>query len=150
MLVFFPALFLQQICTGWRTFTLYRLGWRTFTLYRVAYIWRMDRNAYKQVNDYSDNPKRFWSYVRSKTQSRTLPQLIKSDNRTSSDVRDKVQLFNSYFYSVFCCCCSKPSDDIKSTRHFYFLTPVAWQYPDWGVWCFGYFMQSWHIKGHWT
>ena len=56
----------------------------------------------------SDNPI-FQSYFRSKTQSRTLPQVIKSDNRTASDARDKAQLFNSYFYSVF----SKPSDDIK-------------------------------------
>ena len=37
ILVFFPALFLQQFFP--------------FTLYRVAYKWRMDRITYQQVND---------------------------------------------------------------------------------------------------
>ena len=37
ILVFFPALVLQQILP--------------FTLYRVAYKWRMDRIIYQQVND---------------------------------------------------------------------------------------------------
>ena len=37
ILVFFPALFLQQFFP--------------FTLYWVAYKWRMDRNTYQHVND---------------------------------------------------------------------------------------------------
>ena len=37
MLVFFPALFLQQFFP--------------FTLYRVACKWRMDRNTYQHLND---------------------------------------------------------------------------------------------------
>ena len=37
ILVFFPALFLQQFFP--------------LTLYRVAYKWRMDRNTYQHVND---------------------------------------------------------------------------------------------------
>ena len=74
----------------------------------------MLRNRLKHLirykyNDYIDslgakishNPKRFWSYFRSKTQYRTLSQVIKGDNRTASVARDKAQLFNSYFYPVF-------------------------------------------------
>ena len=49
----------------------------------------------------SDNPKRFWSYFRSKTQSRILPQVIKSDNRIAADATDKARLFNSYFIPFF-------------------------------------------------
>ena len=70
---------------------------------------RLNTLIQDKYNDYidslgatiSDNPKRVWSYFRSKTQSRTLPQVIKSDNRTASNARDKAQLFNSYLYSVF-------------------------------------------------
>ena len=56
----------------------------------------------------SENPKRFWSYFRSKTRTRSLPQVIKSNSCTASEAADKAQLFNSYFYSVF----TKPSDNV--------------------------------------
>ena len=65
-----------------------------------------------------DNPKRFWSFFRSKTQTRSLPQVVKNQSTSASDAREKAQLFNSYFYSVF----THPADnpvlpDIPTFEH---------------------------------
>ncbi|XP_072028470.1 uncharacterized protein [Amphiura filiformis] len=86
-------------------------AWESFLKLRN----RLKNLIQDKYNDYidslgatiSDNPKRFWSYFKSKTQSCTLPQVIKGDQCTASEASDKAQLFNSYFYSVF----SKPRDD---------------------------------------
>ena len=49
----------------------------------------------------SDNPKRFWSFFRSKTKVKSVPQLVSDGDSSSSDLHDKVGMFNKYFQSVF-------------------------------------------------
>ena len=56
-----------------------------------------------------DNPKRFWSFFRSKTRSKSLPQVISDDNGVAaSSPKEKATLFNNYFYSVF----TQPKDHL--------------------------------------
>jgi hypothetical protein len=51
--------------------------------------------------DMSNNPKRFWGIVRSRTRSRSLPvEVINNNNIANNDI-DKANLFNNYFYSNF-------------------------------------------------
>lgn len=52
------------------------------------------------------NPKRFWSYFRSKTKSNSIPASIKFKNRSFLSANDKAEVFNQYFYSTF----SQPDD----------------------------------------
>lgn len=47
------------------------------------------------------NPKRFWTYYRSKTKNRSLPQTIEHEGRESQEAATKASLFNEYFHSVF-------------------------------------------------
>ena len=49
-----------------------------------------------------DNPKKFWTYVRSKTKRREdIPNLNKPDNTTTSTNQEKAELLAEYFTSVF-------------------------------------------------
>jgi len=48
-----------------------------------------------------ENPKRFWSYFKSKTKNHSLPDEIHNDNLSCSDPQDKATMFNSYFVSLF-------------------------------------------------
>ena len=47
------------------------------------------------------NPKRFWSFFRNKTKSKSLPSKIQNDSAGSTDPQGKACLFNDYFISVF-------------------------------------------------
>ena len=52
--------------------------------------------------DCTGNPKRFWSYFRMKSKSKTLPETVKNADSTGATLpEDKAKLFNDYFYSVF-------------------------------------------------
>ena len=47
------------------------------------------------------NPKRFWSFFRNKTKSKSLPSKIQNDSAGSTEPQCKACLFNDYFKSVF-------------------------------------------------
>lgn len=47
------------------------------------------------------NPKRFWSFFRSKTKSRSTPASVIKDTIELSDPQAKAIAFNDYFCSVF-------------------------------------------------
>ena len=50
------------------------------------------------------NPKRFWSYIKSKTKQKNIPQTVKLNSVTSSDNNEKCNMFNAHFYSSFSPC----------------------------------------------
>jgi hypothetical protein len=92
-------------------------AWRRAKKSNLPHHWatfRKLRNKYKNLlaakyNSYisslgamvGDNPKRFWSFFRCKTQSKSLPKVIHSGNVTASSPKDKAEMFNKYFFSVF-------------------------------------------------
>ena len=47
------------------------------------------------------NPKRFWSFVKSKTCNRSVPNIISWDDRQAKSSSEQAKLFNEYFHSVF-------------------------------------------------
>ena len=49
----------------------------------------------------SNNPKRFWTFIKSKTKSRSIPPEVSLENQKASNSFDKAQLFNNFFSSVF-------------------------------------------------
>lgn len=59
-----------------------------------SYIGRLESNM-------KDDPKRFWSYLRSRTTSRGFPQLIKYNGKTATTPDDAVKLFSSFVYFIF-------------------------------------------------
>lgn len=51
---------------------------------------------------FKENPKRFWSFYRAKTNSKSLPNIIKNKlDNGASNPQDMAQLFSNYFYSAF-------------------------------------------------
>ena len=48
-----------------------------------------------------ENPKRFWSFFRSKTRSHSIPVEITDGNSKCSNAKEKATLFNNYFSSLF-------------------------------------------------
>jgi hypothetical protein len=91
--------------------------WRRAKATNSSKLWakfRSIRNKYKNLltNKYNafingmgevikDNPKRFWSYFKSKSQYKSLPHVVKGANGSASSPQDKASLFNNYFFSVF-------------------------------------------------
>ena len=49
----------------------------------------------------SQNPKRFWSFLSSKTKSKSIPTCISDGTELCHTAQDKAVLFNSFFCSVF-------------------------------------------------
>ena len=56
--------------------------------------------------DCKKNPKRFWSFFKSKTKNHSLPDEISNGNVSCTDPQGKAFMFNSYFISLF-----TPNDD---------------------------------------
>ena len=48
-----------------------------------------------------NNPKRFWSFVKSKSKSDSIPSKVLWNNQTAESPAHKAELFNKYFASVF-------------------------------------------------
>ena len=79
--------------------------WATFRKLRNTYKNLLTLKYKQYINNLgstlADNPKRFWSFFRQKTKSKSLPQMVKNDNgQTATDAKDKATLFNAYFHSV--------------------------------------------------
>ena len=47
------------------------------------------------------NPKRFWSFVKSKTGGSSIPDTVKWNMENAENCNDKANLYNRYFHSVF-------------------------------------------------
>ncbi len=47
------------------------------------------------------NPKRFWSFFRSKTKSKVIPHTMHDDSESVDSATEKSALFNKHFHSVF-------------------------------------------------
>ncbi|XP_071950870.1 uncharacterized protein [Antedon mediterranea] len=47
------------------------------------------------------NPKRFWSWIKTKTKSSSYPSVMSHGHKVAETTNDKAALFNSYFHSVF-------------------------------------------------
>lgn len=45
--------------------------------------------------------KKFWSYIKSKSNSHRIPEVISYNNRVRSSPKDQSELFNEYFYDQF-------------------------------------------------
>ena len=45
--------------------------------------------------------KKFWSYVKSKSSSHQIPEVVSYGNRIRSNPKDQCELFNEYFYNQF-------------------------------------------------
>lgn len=51
--------------------------------------------------DLTENPKRFWSFFRNKSRSKSFPAEIKNGPICASSAVNKANMFNKYFHSVF-------------------------------------------------
>ena len=47
------------------------------------------------------NPKKFWSFVKTKTGTKSVPETMKVDNRDVTNKKEIAEAFNKYFNSVF-------------------------------------------------
>ena len=58
-------------------------------------------HANKMKNSVFENPKRFWSYVKSSTRSSQSPNFLRNGQSYTTDSREKANLLNTFFHSVF-------------------------------------------------
>ena len=49
----------------------------------------------------SENPKRFWSYIKSSTSDRPSPNFLRDGHKLVTDSRDRANILNKFFSSVF-------------------------------------------------
>ena len=49
-------------------------------------------------NDSNVIAKKFWAHVKSKTKSSRIPEVMKNNNRISSNNLDKANMFNDFFF----------------------------------------------------
>ena len=70
-----------------------------------------------------NNPKRFWSYVKSKTKVKSsIPTLISPDQNEAATDKEKATLLNSFFCSVF------TREDLKNLPHinnYHYSSPLS-------------------------
>jgi hypothetical protein len=69
------------------------------------------------------NPKSFWSYVKSKTSTRTgIGELQKEDGTRTKNDKEKAQLLNNFFKSVFT---QEPEGDLPDPPEYLFSTELT-------------------------
>ena len=64
----------------------------------------LNKSYWSHVHDLIDskNPKRFWSFIKTKTKSKSIPPVVKFQNERASTASDKAELFNNFFcLSIF-------------------------------------------------
>jgi hypothetical protein len=79
--------------------------WTKFARLRNK-VKRLMEFKYKQyindlAKDLSSNPKQFWGFLKSKSKSKPLPNMLKDKGKEYSDPVIKANLFNRFFHSVF-------------------------------------------------
>ena len=60
------------------------------------------------------NPKRFWSYVKSPTRSHQTPSFLRKDRIYTTDSQEKANLLNVFFHSVVNPCHIEPPDSFST------------------------------------
>ena len=58
-------------------------------------------HAEKLKASISENPKRFWSYIKSSTSDRPSPNFFRDGHKIVTDSRDRANILNKFFSSVF-------------------------------------------------
>ena len=58
-------------------------------------------HAEKLKASISENPKRFWSYIKSSTSDRPSPNFLRDGHKLVTDSRDRANILNKFFSSVF-------------------------------------------------
>ncbi|XP_015748188.1 PREDICTED: uncharacterized protein LOC107327984 [Acropora digitifera] len=58
-------------------------------------------HAEKLKASISENPKRFWSYIKSSTTDRPSPNFLRDGHKLVTDIRDRANILNKFFSSVF-------------------------------------------------
>ena len=58
-------------------------------------------HAEKLKASISENPKRFWSYIKSATSDRPSPNFLRDGHKLVTDSRDRANILNKFFSSVF-------------------------------------------------
>ena len=64
----------------------------------------LNKSYWSHVHDLIDskNPKRFWSFIKTKTKSKSIPPVVKFQNERASTASDKAELFDNFFcLSIF-------------------------------------------------
>ena len=76
------------------------------------------------------NPKRFWSFVNSKTKSKTSPSCVSNSGEDIIEPKQRATCFNVYFYSVFNSDTSSPPPQVpRKWRRAYFCLLSGKYYP---------------------
>lgn len=79
----------------------------------------LNKSYYQHVHSLIDskNPKRFWSFIKSKTKNKSIPVTMKWSDRgvTASTGKDKAELFCKFFASVFTR--PDPATDVDEDAH---------------------------------
>ena len=57
--------------------------------------------AHKISESLTDNPKRFWSFVKASTLLRYTPNILRNDRKVVTNVYERANLLNTWFSSVF-------------------------------------------------
>ena len=110
--------------TAWRRAHLKNThaSWAKFRKVRNKIVNLVRQKSKKFINDLGfsvkENPKRFWSFVKSKTKSSSVPSDIIWGDKHADTSHDIAKLFNEYFVSVF-----KPSDQISDNINFVCNSP---------------------------
>ncbi|XP_069131788.1 uncharacterized protein [Argopecten irradians] len=104
-----------QHCRTTENWNKYKLARNKATSSIRVSKYHFERNI---ANHIKDNPKQFWKYIRSKTKTRqSVGELEDSCGKRWSDSKDKANVFNEYFSSVFKV---EPDEDLPTftTRNF--------------------------------
>ena len=64
--------------------------------------YKANQYLYDLCDGLFENPKRFWSYLKSKSKTSALPQILRDDKGNEAlDDKNKAELFNDYFFKMF-------------------------------------------------
>ena len=77
-------------------------------------------SAHKIRDSLRDNPKRFWSFVKTSSTLRTNPIILRDDQRVATDRLSRANLLNSFFTSIFTPAGAEPpvpSDTVQPTSN---------------------------------
>ena len=75
-------------------------------------------SAHKIRDSFRDNPKRFWSFIKTSSTLRTNPIILRDDQRVITDRLSRANLLNSFFTSIFTPTGAEapmPSDTVQPT-----------------------------------
>ena len=81
--------------------------WNKYKVLRNKVNSELNKSYYRHVHLLveSKNPKRLWSFIKSKTKNKSIPVTMKWNDRDikASSGKKKAELFNNFFASIFSC-----------------------------------------------